>query len=64
MQAQHDRLIRRVAVAPDDVDELVGEVRVVHCREAVHAMRLQADQIRHSVAGLHSLWFGSLDGNV
>ena len=54
VDAQHQRLLGRVEVQPDDVGQLLGEARVVGELERSHPVRLRpcASQMRCTVAGL------------
>ena len=42
VHTQHDRVVRRVQIQPDDIDQLLLEPRIVRQLERLHQMRLQS----------------------
>ena len=51
VDAQHQRMIGRVEVQPDDVADLLDEERIVRQLEALRAVRLQSEQRQVAVYG-------------
>ncbi len=51
INAQHDRLLRRVEVEPDDVGQLLAEPRIVRQLEGADTVRLQAVSVPDALYG-------------
>src|SRR5215218_3778911 len=49
IDAQHERMLRRIEIETDDIDDFLGEVRIVRKLESLGAMRLQTIRFPHAL---------------